>query len=187
MTEPAGFDTGEFSRIILVRGKPPGARYLRWYAEALRFVSLQEDALAACVLDDVLERNPVRHRQNHFVAVLDQYLNGIEQHMLATDRNYSLFAAVVGVKVHRMTVHHRIAQFSRARRRRVLGEIFMNGGDGRFLNVLRRREMRLADAEVYDVHALLAQLVGLGYHRHSGGGLYAANAFGKFCDGYRFY
>ena len=59
--------------------------------------------------------------------------------------------------------------------RRVLRKVALNGGDGGVLDVLRRGEMRLARAEVHHVDALLAQLVGLGHHRHGGGGFNAVD------------
>ena len=43
--------------------------------ETLRLIRLQQYALAAGIAYDVLERNPVGNRQNHFVAVIDEHLN----------------------------------------------------------------------------------------------------------------
>src|ERR1051326_2132818 len=106
--------------------------------------------------------------------------------MLSADRNHGFLALVVGAEVCRMALNDRIAQFRGPRRRCVLGEVRVDCGDGSVLDVLRGGEMRLAYAQVHDIHALLAQFVSLGNHSHSGGGLNASNAFGKFCDGYCF-
>ena len=70
--------------------------------------------------------------------------------------------------------------FSRAADRCVLREIILDGGDGGILDVLRRGEMRFAGAEIHDVDALLAQLVGFGNHGHGGGRLDAVDSFRKF-------
>jgi hypothetical protein len=52
-------------------------------AEAFRFAGFEEDHLAAGVLDDVFEADPVGNGQNDFVAVLDENLDGVEERQLA--------------------------------------------------------------------------------------------------------
>ena len=47
-------------------------------AEVLRFTGFEEDDLAAGVLDDVFEADPVRHGQNYLVAMIHQDLHGVE-------------------------------------------------------------------------------------------------------------
>src|SRR5579863_5787554 len=79
-----------------------------------------------------------------------------------------------------MAVHDGIPQIYRAGHGRVLGEIAVNGADGRILDVFRRGEVRLAGAEVHDVNALGAEFFGFRYHRHGGGGLDPVDAFGEF-------
>ena len=102
----------------------------------------------------------------------------------APNRSHGLLAAVVGLEVGRMAVHDGVAQLRRSADRRVLREIILDGGDGGVFDVLRRGKMRLARAEIHDVNALLAQLVGFGDHCHGGRGLDAVDAFRKFdCRG----
>jgi hypothetical protein len=48
-------------------------------AEVLRFAGLEEDDLAAGVLDDVFEADPVGDGQDDFVAVIDEDLDGVEE------------------------------------------------------------------------------------------------------------
>ena len=67
-----------------------------------------------------------------------------------------------------MTVHDGVTQLGRARHCRVLGEVALNGRDGRVLDVLRRGEMWLAGAKVYNIDALHTQFVRFGHHRHRG-------------------
>ena len=56
-------------------------------AEAFLLVRLDEDALAARVIHDVFVRDPVRHRDDHFIAGIDQRLRVVEQHVLAAHRD----------------------------------------------------------------------------------------------------
>ena len=77
-------------------------------------------------------------------------------------------------------MHDGVAQLGRPAHGRVLREIILDGGDGGILDVLRRGKMRFARAEIHDVNALLAQLVGFGHHCHGGRGLDAVDSFRKF-------
>ena len=52
-------------------------------AEAFRLTGFQEDDLAASVLDDVFEADPVGDGEDDFVAVVDEDLDGVEQGQLA--------------------------------------------------------------------------------------------------------
>ena len=122
MTAPEGFE-GEFRMMTFVRGVIRRGDHLGGHAESLRFVGLQQNAVPARITNDVFERNPVRNRQDHFVAVIYQNLNGIEQCMLAADGGDDFFAPVVGIKIDVMTVRNRVAQFGCACDGRVLGEV----------------------------------------------------------------
>src|SRR5215467_15413323 len=70
-------------------------------------------------------------------------------------RGGDFLAAIVGVEIYRVAMDDRIFQLGRAPDGRVFGEVRLNGGNGRVLDVLGRREVRLASAEVDDVNALL--------------------------------
>ena len=109
--------------------------------------------------------------------MVHEHGNDVEQRVLAAHRGGGFFAAVIGVEVHGMAVHDGVFQFGGAADGGVLREIGVDRGDGRVLDVLRRREVGLAGAEIHDINTLLAQLVGLGHHRHGGGGLDAIDAF----------
>ena len=166
--------------IAFVRGVISLRHHLCGYAESLRLIRFQQNAIPARIAHDVFERNPVRHRQNHFVAVIHQHLNGIEQRMLAAGRGNHFLAPVVRIEIHGMAVHNRIAQFGGSGHGGIFREVPLNRGDGGVFDVLRRREVRLARAEIDHVDSLRAQLVGLGHHRHGGGGLDAVDSFGEF-------
>ena len=99
--------------------------------------------------------------------------------MFAAYRGRSFFAPVIGVEVDRMAVHDGVLQFSGAAYGSVLRKIRLDGGDGGIFDVLRRGEVRFPGAEIHDINTLLAQLVGLSYHRHGGGGFNAIDAFGQ--------
>src|SRR5580692_1174259 len=169
----------------------PG-HHLGCHSKTLRLVRFQQNAIPASVANNVLERNPVRHRQYHFVAVIHQNLNRIEQRVLAAGRRDGFLAAIVGIEVHVVPVHDGVAQLGSAGHGRVLRKIALNRCDGRVFNVLRRREMRLARTEIDHVNSLLPQFIGLRHHRHRGGGLDAIDSVGKSqrfrgCRGHAFF
>ena len=129
---------------------------------------MQQDAIRSRVTHDVLKRNPVRHRKNDLIAVVDQDLNSIEQRMFAANRGYRLFLTVVGIKVGGVTTDDRIAQLGGAANRGVLRKIVLNRGNRGIFDVLRGGEMRLARAEIHNINPLAAQLLSLSYHCHRG-------------------
>ena len=65
------FDFANFLEMRQARGEAPIANTSDWGAETLRLVRFQQNAVAAYIAHHVFERNPVRHRENHFVAVID--------------------------------------------------------------------------------------------------------------------
>ena len=73
--------------------------HVRSQREIVPLVGGDVDRLAAGIANDVLKRDPVGHRQNDFVAVVDQHLNGIEQRVLAAGRGDAIFALVVGAEI----------------------------------------------------------------------------------------
>ncbi len=84
ITAPEGFD-GEFRIMSLVFGVIRRATISRGHAEILRLIGLDEDAVAAGVAHHVLERDPVGHWQNHFIAVIDQDGDHVEERVFAAD------------------------------------------------------------------------------------------------------
>ena len=77
-------------------------------------------------------------------------------------------------------MHDCLSQFRRASHRRVLAEVRLDSGDGGILDVLRRRKMGLARAEVHHVNALLAELVSFGDDCHGSRGFDAVDSLSKF-------
>src|ERR1035437_918267 len=150
--------------------------HLRGDAEALRFVGLKEHAVAAHVAHHVFERDPVGHRQNHFVAVVDQHRDDVEERVLAAHRSARFLALVGGSEIGGVPADDRVLQFDRAAHRRVLRKISLNGRNSGVFNVLRRREVRLAGSRVDYVDSLLSQLFRLGHGGQGGGRLNAADA-----------
>ena len=148
-------------------------------AEALRLLRLEEDDLAAGVLDDVFEADPVGNGQDDFVAVIDEDLDGVEEGQLAAGGEDGLVDGVVGAEVAGMALDDGLAHVGDAGDDRVAREVGLDGGDGRVLDVARGGEVRLAGAEIHQVGALGAQLGGLRGHGHGCGDLDPADAAGK--------
>src|SRR4029078_255454 len=104
---------------------------------ALRFIAIDEDGLAAGVLDDVFERNPGGYRNYDFVAVVDEHLDGVEQRMLAADRGDAFLALVMRTEIFLVAVDDGIAQFGDAGHRGVAREVILDGRDSCLLDVCR--------------------------------------------------
>ena len=131
-------------------------------AEVFCFAGLEEDDLAARVLDDVFEADPVGNGQDDFVAVVDEHLDGVEERELAAGGEDGLVDAVVGAEVAGVALDDGLAHVGNAGHDGVAGEVGFDGGDGGVFDVARRGKMRLAGAEIDQVGALGAQFGGLG-------------------------
>ena len=121
--------------------------------EAVRFVSFDVHRHTAGITNDVPKRNPVRHRHDDLVAMVHQHLHGVEQRLLAARRRDCLLSCVSRAEVLRVARGNSLAQFYDTSYRRVLGEVAMYSINRRLLDVLRRREMRLARAKINQVGA----------------------------------
>ena len=154
-------------------------------AEVLRLLRVQEDDLAPCILNDVLERHPVGHRQNHLIAMVYQHLDGIEERQFAAGREDGFINSVVGTKVGRMAIHDRFANFRNTGHHRVAREVAFDRGNRGILDMARRGEVRLARAKIYQLYTLRTQLGCLRGHRHCGRHFNAADAVGKNLAGVR--
>ena len=137
--------------------------------EAVGLVAFDENALAARVIHDVFVGHPIRNRDDHFVAVLDERLHQIENRVLAADRYQALGGRVSGAVIVMMARANRLLQLERSAGGRVLGEVGFDGGDGRLLDVVGRREIGFAGAEIHHVDAFAAKLVGIGGDFHCRG------------------
>ena len=78
-----------------------------------------------------------------------------------------------------MPLDNRVLQLSCPANGGISREVIFDRCNGRFLDVLRRREMRLSHRPIDNIHAGLPQLVGLG---HSGHGSRGFNAVDAFCQ-----
>ena len=148
-------------------------------AETLCLAGFEEDDLAAGVLNDVFEADPVGNGQNDFVAVVDEDLDGVEERQLAAGGENGFVDRVVGAKVAGVALDDGLAHVGNAGHDGVTGEIGLDGGDGGVFDVARGGKVRLAGAEIHQVGALGAQFGGLGGHGHGCGDFNAADAIGK--------
>ena len=154
--------------------------HLRGDAEVLFLFALDQHNLAARVLDDVLERHPVGHRQDDLVAMIDQHLDRVEERQLAASREHALVRRVVRPEVAGMAIDNRLTHLGNAGHVRVAGEVLLDRLDGRVLDVPRGREVRLARTEVRQVHALGLQLQRRRGNRHGCRNFDAADTVRKY-------
>ena len=94
MTAPEGFE-GELRMITFVRGVIRVGHHLRRDAKSLRLIRFEQHALPARVAHNVFERNPVGNGKNHFIAVIHQHLDRIEQSMFSASGSDDFFAPVI--------------------------------------------------------------------------------------------
>ena len=99
--------------------------------------------------------------------------------MLFADGEDGLVEAVVGAEVGGVALDDGAANVWDAGHDGVAGEVGLDGGDGRVLDVAGRGEMRLAGAEVDEVDALGAELGSLCGDGHGGGDFNAADTVGE--------
>ena len=128
---------------------------------------------------DLRIAHPVGRRDDHLVADVQRRDQRIEQHRLAARRDVHLGGLVGQPVLARELPAHRFLQLRNAVRGRVLGLALADRADGRFLDVLRRVEIRLARAEADHVEPLAFHLVRLGRHGNRGGRFHAGDGFGK--------
>ena len=136
--------------------------------EAFLLIGVDEHALAAGVVHHVLISDPVGHRDDDFVAGIDQRLRQIEDGVLAADGDDALLGVVGSAVVGLVAIANGLLQLFRATGIGVLGEVLIDGVDGGLLDVLGRRKIRLAGSEIDHVIAFAAQTVGVGRDFHGG-------------------
>ena len=148
-------------------------------AEVLGFLGFEINDLAAGVLDDVFEADPVGDGQDDFIAVVDEDLHGIEEGMLLAGGEDGFVDGVVGAKVVGMAVDDGFADVRDAGDNGIAGEVGLDGRYGRVLDMAGRGKMRFAGAEIDQVDAFGAELGGFSGDRHGGGDFNAADAVGE--------
>jgi hypothetical protein len=85
--------------------------------------------------------------------VVDKDLDGVEERQLAAGGEDGFVDRVVGAEVAGVALDDGLAHVGNARHDGVAGEIGVDGGNGRVLDVARSGEMRLAGAEIHQVGA----------------------------------
>ena len=148
-------------------------------AEVFGLTGFEEDNLAAGVLNDVFEADPVGDRQDHFVAVIDEDLERVEERVLSAGREDGFVDAVVRTEVAGVPLDDGFAHVGDAGNDGVAREVGLDGDDGSVLNMARRGKVRFARTEVDEVDALGAQFGGLGGDGHGSGDFNAADAIGE--------
>ncbi len=148
--------------------------------ELLFLFALDQHNLAARILDDVLERHPVGNRQNDLVTMIHQHLDGVEQREFAASGEHALVRGVVGAEVAGMAIHNCLAHFGDTGHVGIAGEVLFDRLDGRVFDVSRGRKVRLASAEVREIHALGLQLQRRRRNRHGCRNFDAADAVREY-------
>src|SRR5437879_11129458 len=64
-----------------------------------------------------LFRSPVGNWKDDLVRVVHQYLDRVEEHVLASDRSNRFLAAIIRIEIHGMPMHDRVAQLRRSDRK----------------------------------------------------------------------
>ncbi len=145
-------------------------------AESVSRPRLHEHWCSARVLHDVGEADPVGRGDDDLVPLLHKDAHDVEDGMLAADAYDALFRFVGRAKLALVPRADGLAQRHDAARRRIFRFVLLDCLDRRLLDVVRRRKVRLAGAEVGDVNTARLQLVGFGDDRRRRRNLDAVNA-----------
>ncbi len=98
--------------------------------ETFLLIGVDEHALAAGVVHHILISDPIRHRDDDFIAGIDQRLRQIENRVLAADGDDALLGVVGSAVVGLVAVANRLLQLFGAAGIGVLGEVLIDGVDG---------------------------------------------------------
>ena len=155
-----------------------GLQRLGAQLEAVGLVSDHGHRLATGQQHHIRIGHPVRRRHDHLVPRREGGQKGVVDHRLAARRHVDL-AGLVGQPVLPGELgRHRRLQLRNAVDVGVFGLAAADGGDGRFLDIVRRVEVRFAGAQSDHVAALPLQLARTGRHRQGGGRLDAGEGGG---------
>jgi len=136
--------------------------------ETFLFIGIDEHALAGREVDHVLVRHPVGNRDDHFIARIDQRLHQIEDRVLAADGRDALLRRIGRSVAALVIVADGLFQFHRAADGRVLGEVLPQRFNRRVFDIVGRRKIRLACAEVHYVDTFAALAIRFRGHLHGG-------------------
>ena len=149
------------------------------HAEIFCFAGLEKNDLAAGILNDVFEADPVRDGKDDFVAVIDEDLHSIEEGVLFAGGEDGFVDGVIGAEVAGVAVDNGLANVGNSGNHGVAGEVSLDGDNGGVLDMARRGEMGFARTEIDEVDALSAKLGGFGGNGHGGGNFNASDAVCK--------
>ena len=99
--------------------------------ESVRFVSLDEGALASGVIHHIFVCDPEGNRNDDLVARIDQGLGEIEDDVLATHRHDAFRRLVTGAEIRLVPLDDSLFQLGGSARGSVLGEILIERANGR--------------------------------------------------------
>ena len=138
----------------------------RGQREPLLFVGFGEDALSAGIIDNVFIGDPVRHRDDDFVAWINERLRQIEYDVLAADADDALGWFVIGAEIRGVPLANRLLQLERSSRPGIFREIRLDGSNGGLFDVVGRRKIGFPGAKIHHIDALRAQLFGVCRNLH---------------------
>ena len=113
--------------------------------------------------------DPVRRRDDNFIAPAAQRLEGIVERMFRPAGNEYLSWLEVEVVVPAKFLSDCLQQLGNPLVRRVLCEILLNGLDTRVLDKLWRREIGFSSGQTHHVDTIGLHLLGPGKEPHRGG------------------
>ena len=140
---------------------------LRCQSETIGLFGGHEDRIGIDEPRDVRKRDPIRRRDDDVVPFIDHGGKDIENRMLAADVHDAFRNVVLRSELSRVLVNDGFLQLLDSADRRVLREVLLDGQNARTLDVLRRREIRLAGTKVDNIDALVSQF-DCGFHNRHG-------------------
>jgi len=126
-----------------------------WRAGAISTITIMSVVLIMLTIDSLAAISPGGSHVPPY-TVINQHIDGIEQDMFAADGGHCFFPAVIGIEIDSVAMNDGVAQLCRSAYGSVLGEVFLNGGNGRIFDVPGGGEMWLTGTEIDDVDALAA-------------------------------
>ena len=123
--------------------------------------------------------NPVRCRDDDFIACIHRSHEGVEKNLLSTRADNRLLRLVIQIVLALELFGNRLAQFRNTGNRRVLRFTAVDRLDGGLLDVVRRVEIRLASAKADYVAAFGLEVAGFLRDGNGGRGLYAGKGIGE--------
>ena len=134
--------------------------------ETVLRMRVHDDGRGVGELDLLDERRPARHVRDDLVAGAEEHHDGVEERLLAAGGDDDLVGRVLDAVVGLVAGDDRLLQLIGAGIGRVLREVGVDGGVRRRADVLRRRKVRLAGAEIDDVDPLRLERHRLGGDLH---------------------